>query len=494
MTSSKSSAGSSAARALPIGSTAATSAPRTSPCVFADAGHAARIRPRWSARAGSARSSRPSPASAARCWKRRPGIAGLHVRRRDAEQKLRATEANLARLDEVIGDQEARAAAAQAPGAPGRALSRAVGQDPRRRGADDLRALARCRRPPPTRRRRKRLRPRRWSPSGPAAHDRAAAAQQAAAEALATLRAEALAVARPRDRGDAPARDLAFGRARRVERRIAELQDAARRLTEDRGREGALARDAAEALARLAEETRALDTRIAEATARMPHLRRRARRSRARRARCRSRACPGAWRRRRAKPPRPASPKPRWPPRVPGSSARAATRRGSRPSCSALRDAGAAPGRKGARRRCPCPGAAPGRNGALGARPRRRRGAPRDRGAQPCPGRACLRACRAGPARQRGRRARQGHAARRARTGCSTRSKVDAGYERALAAALGDDLEAGLDPAAERYGPAPSALPAIPARLRAPRRSAQHVQAPPGLARRLAQILVAEAR
>ncbi|MBL7373662.1 hypothetical protein INQ23_30540, partial [Escherichia coli] len=40
----------------------------------------------------------------------------------------------------------------------------------------------------------------------------------------------------------------------------------------DRGREGALARDAAEALARLEEETRALDTRIAEATARMPHL------------------------------------------------------------------------------------------------------------------------------------------------------------------------------------------------------------------------------
>ncbi|WP_214292981.1 hypothetical protein, partial [Escherichia coli] len=38
------------------------------------------------------------------------GIAGLHVRRRDAEQKLRATEANLARLDELISDQDARAA------------------------------------------------------------------------------------------------------------------------------------------------------------------------------------------------------------------------------------------------------------------------------------------------------------------------------------------------------------------------------------------------
>ncbi|MBY0583014.1 MAG: AAA family ATPase, partial [Sphingomonas sp.] len=37
------------------------------------------------------------------------GIAGLHVRRKDAEQKLRATETNLMRLDEVIGDQENRA-------------------------------------------------------------------------------------------------------------------------------------------------------------------------------------------------------------------------------------------------------------------------------------------------------------------------------------------------------------------------------------------------
>ena len=39
------------------------------------------------------------------------GISGLHARRKDAEQKLRATEANLQRLDEIMGDQEARAAA-----------------------------------------------------------------------------------------------------------------------------------------------------------------------------------------------------------------------------------------------------------------------------------------------------------------------------------------------------------------------------------------------
>src|SRR5690242_13966524 len=38
------------------------------------------------------------------------GISGLHARRKDAEQKLRATEANLARLSEILGDQEQRAA------------------------------------------------------------------------------------------------------------------------------------------------------------------------------------------------------------------------------------------------------------------------------------------------------------------------------------------------------------------------------------------------
>src|SRR5436309_802955 len=39
------------------------------------------------------------------------GISGLHARRKDAEQKLRATEANLARLAEILGDQEQRAGA-----------------------------------------------------------------------------------------------------------------------------------------------------------------------------------------------------------------------------------------------------------------------------------------------------------------------------------------------------------------------------------------------
>ena len=39
------------------------------------------------------------------------GISGLHVRRKDAEQKLRAAEKNLARLDDILGDMEQRASA-----------------------------------------------------------------------------------------------------------------------------------------------------------------------------------------------------------------------------------------------------------------------------------------------------------------------------------------------------------------------------------------------
>ena len=36
------------------------------------------------------------------------GVAGLHVRRKDAEQKLRAAEANLTRIDEMLADMEQR--------------------------------------------------------------------------------------------------------------------------------------------------------------------------------------------------------------------------------------------------------------------------------------------------------------------------------------------------------------------------------------------------
>ena len=65
------------------------------------------------------------------------------------------------------------------------------------------------------------------------------------------------------------------------------------------------------------------------------------------------------------------------------------------------------------------------------------------------------------------------------------------GYERALAAALGDDLETGLDAKADRYWAGAEPQPGDPpagglARL------GDHVEAPAALARRLAQVLVAD--
>ena len=50
------------------------------------------------------------------------GIAGLHSRRHEAELRLKATEANLARLADLIGPARVAIAGVAAPGAPGAAL------------------------------------------------------------------------------------------------------------------------------------------------------------------------------------------------------------------------------------------------------------------------------------------------------------------------------------------------------------------------------------
>ncbi|WP_156442961.1 AAA family ATPase, partial [Sphingomonas sp. CCH9-H8] len=198
------------------------------------------------------------------------GISGLHVRRKDAEQKLRATEANLTRLDELISDQEARAAA----------LKRQARQAERYRELSDRIRVAEAR-----------MIFARWRDAAAAAdaakqeaaaaealvaertaaQEAALAAQQAVATTLATARTAALA---QRDRASEAMHRLATLRSERaaIDRRISELQDSATRLEADKEREGALARDAADALARLDSETQALNARIAKATARMPDL------------------------------------------------------------------------------------------------------------------------------------------------------------------------------------------------------------------------------
>ncbi|MFD0945528.1 chromosome segregation protein SMC [Sphingomonas canadensis] len=416
------------------------------------------------------------------------GIAGLHVRRKDAEQKLRATEANLTRLDELILDQENRAAA----------LKRQARQAERYRELSDRIRTAEAR-----------MIFARWRDAAAAAdaarreaqaaeaqvsertaaHDAAAAAQQSAAETLAAARAEAL---RIRDRATEAMHRLATLRSDRasVERRIGELRASALRLAEDKGREGALARDAAEALARLEEESAALDRRIADSQARMPQL----------------------------------------------DTALAEAERAARDAEVALAQALAAQASEAAEARVA--------EAALNAARTRVERADRDQARVEAELRALPDADPLRAEKTRAAQAREQalHQAETARTGLAradaaersaiesrdraqsaraaahaelaqldseaaalakaTRPSgkdrlldkldVDAGYERALAAALGDDLEAGLDPHDERHWAGAAPQPGDPPAPAGASALAEHVRAPDALARRLAQVLVAE--
>jgi chromosome segregation protein len=417
------------------------------------------------------------------------GIAGLHVRRKDAEQRLRATEANLTRLDEVIADQEARATA----------LRRQARQAERYRELSDKIRTAEAR-----------MIFARWRDAAAAAdaakkeaqaaealvaertqaHDAAAGTQQAATETLAGIRADALAV---RDRATEAMHRLATLRSERatVERRLADLKDAELRLAEDRGREGALARDAADALARLADESASLEERIAAASTRMPTL----------------------------------------------DAALAEAERAARDAEVALAQALAAQASEAAEARVA--------EAALAAARARVERSARDHARIEAEARALadpepLKTERARAAEARAQALRQAESARAglARADAAERGaiesrdraqsaraaahaelsqldseaaalakatrpsgkerlldklSVDAGYERALAAALGDDLEAGLDAASDRYWAGAEAQPGDPGAPDGTTPLSARVQAPGALARRLAQVLVADA-
>ena len=196
------------------------------------------------------------------------GISGLHVRRKDAEQKLRATETNLTRLDEVLSDMEVRATALK---------RQARAAERYRKLSEEIRVAE------------GRLIYARW-------RDAAAAAEQAREEA--SRAEEAVATASEAQRAAAAwqsqavtklaalrntalsARDAASEAAHRLatlvaehsalDRRIAELAAQAERLASDREREGQLARDAATALNHLADEAKALEFQLSEAEAQRP--------------------------------------------------------------------------------------------------------------------------------------------------------------------------------------------------------------------------------
>ena len=198
------------------------------------------------------------------------GIAGLHVRRKDAETRLRATEANLARLDEVMSDQATRVAA----------LRRQA------RAAERYRLLSEQIRVAEAR-----MIYARWRDAAQAAEaakgeaeaaeaavaaanareQETIAAQRAAAERLAAARAAALAA---RDRAGEVTHQLTRAREQRhgLQRRLLEMETNARRIAEDRTREDALSHDAADALARLTEEVAALEAQVREGAAAVPAL------------------------------------------------------------------------------------------------------------------------------------------------------------------------------------------------------------------------------
>ncbi len=188
------------------------------------------------------------------------GISGLHVRRKDAEQKLRAAETNLDRLATILADMDARS----------QQLRRQAKQAERYRklSKDILQAEAR-------------LIFMRWQEAKSAADaaraeaqaagtavDKAAAVQreltehqQSAVRELAEARSVAMAA---RDAASDLSNRLVqlTGERDRIIQRQADLAAQAARMADDGAREGKLTHDAADALARLQAESAALAMQI----------------------------------------------------------------------------------------------------------------------------------------------------------------------------------------------------------------------------------------
>jgi chromosome segregation protein len=190
------------------------------------------------------------------------GISGLHARRKDAEQKLRAAEANLARLSELLSDQEQRAASL-------RRQARAA--ERYRQLTDKIRAVE------------ARLVHARWAEADEAAEQARKEAAEAEQEVerlrgeVETLRGEQekaeahlgerrRATAEARSRGSEIAHQLATARARRdtVARRLAELERLRASTAGDIRREESLKEDAAHAIQLLEEERAAIEKRLAD--------------------------------------------------------------------------------------------------------------------------------------------------------------------------------------------------------------------------------------
>lgn len=180
------------------------------------------------------------------------GIAGLHVRRKDAEQKLRATEANLARLEDIMAglDQQIASLRRQA-----RAAERYKALSERIRLAEARLVFARWRDAAAAAEaaRAEALAAEARVTEAQAAMKAAQDAQHAAAAALAEAREE---LADRRDDATAHGHRMAAltTQLESAEQRLADLDRQRQRLEEDRGDADRMTTDAAQALARLERE------------------------------------------------------------------------------------------------------------------------------------------------------------------------------------------------------------------------------------------------
>lgn len=417
------------------------------------------------------------------------GIAGLHVRRKDAEQKLRQAEANLTRLDEVLGEMEVRAGALRRQA---KAAERYRKLSDQIRIAEGRMIFARWREAALAADAAKKD-----SDAAVAAVEAASEAQRAAAayhnEAARALAEKRAAAQAAREQATSLGHQLATLRAERdtVARRIRELAERRTSLLSDRAREAALGEDAKSALSRLETEGRDIAARLALAESsrgtidiRTVELEDSARAAEAELARARA--------------------------------VQAAEQAEARVAVSALEAARAKLARAGGEARrleeamAGLGDEAPLAEALQASRTRREQAEARLAAAGEAV--AAAEGERQKAALTRDRSESDGAAARAALAALESEAKAlikavegsgsdrvinhikaEPGYERALAAALGDDLEAGLQGDGPRRwtGAEPEEKdPPLPSGCRP---LAAYVRAPAALARRLAQVGVAEA-
>ncbi|MFN4221155.1 MAG: chromosome segregation SMC family protein [Novosphingobium meiothermophilum] len=198
------------------------------------------------------------------------GIAGLHVRRRDAEQKLRATEANLARLEDMLSGLESQIAS----------LRRQARAAERYKAVSEKIRLAEAR-----------LVFARWRDAAVAADAarKQASAAEDAVKAAALLANEAQSAQHKAAAALAEARDELFDRRQdaaahgqrmaslsaqleAAEQRVADIERQLARIEQDRASADRLTEDAAAAMARLEQDLAAAEAALATQTARRPIL------------------------------------------------------------------------------------------------------------------------------------------------------------------------------------------------------------------------------